>query len=105
MFNLIRVRTGEGRSPEELAETFVHEVGHAKHRMGIDPNRMSRDEFIEARIREEARSEVVGYEMTREWQSLHPQSTKDTSQYAYEKSYYDAVAWAKADRRRAGEPR
>ncbi|MFF5207316.1 hypothetical protein [Streptosporangium sp. NPDC000396] len=64
--DVLRIGLTDERSPQELAETFVHEVNHARNQNTPDPLRMGRQEFIEASLDEEVEGDVKAHEFAQQ---------------------------------------
>lgn len=84
------------RTPEQLAETFVHEVNHARNEGKPNPIGMGREEYIEAALNEEVDGYVKAYEMTRQLEAARGEDVspppdreeiREQFRYAYEKQF------------------
>ncbi|MEV8635116.1 hypothetical protein AB0395_26010 [Streptosporangium sp. NPDC051023] len=84
--DVLRIGLTDQRSPEDLAETFVHEVNHARNQNTPDPLRMGRQEYIEAAIAEEVEGNVKKHEFAQQLAEIrNPGVTVlDTYRSAYE---------------------
>ncbi|MCA9984194.1 MAG: hypothetical protein KDE59_07870 [Anaerolineales bacterium] len=88
-------------NPETSALTFVHEINHGKyHNEGLDPDAttVTRDEYIKARVEEEAEGAVLSIEAKMELEGTTVDVSKATfpQEQEYRQAYNDAIAAAKA---------
>ncbi|MEO3890453.1 hypothetical protein [Nonomuraea sp. B5E05] len=86
-----------GRTPEELAEAFVHEVNHARNEGKPNPLTMGREEYIKAAIEEEVDGEVKAHEMRVQLAAARGESWGWESSYGYA---YQAAVEQENERRR-----
>lgn len=93
------------QSPEDRANTFVHEVNHAEHRNDPDIKKLSRDEFIDKSIDEETEGTVEAIQNNQELQRNRNGNAPGTLlQQEYEDAYNAAVARENAARQKAQRP-
>ncbi|MEU8801506.1 hypothetical protein [Spirillospora sp. NPDC048819] len=94
------------QSPEERANTFVHEVNHAEHRDEPDIDDLSREDFIEQSIDEEVEGTVEAILNNQQLQQNRGgNNPPDTLlQQEYEDAYDSAIADANRARSAAGLP-
>lgn len=87
------------RSPSEIASSYVHEANHACHRNEIDPDDLTRDEYIDRSLSEEVRGTVLAIRFQQQLQELHPDETLPEAplQDEYEQAYDAAVGRAEDD--------
>ncbi|TDC08260.1 hypothetical protein E1267_10900 [Nonomuraea longispora] len=78
-----------GRTPEQLAEVFVHEVNHARTDGDPYPIGMDRDEYVKAAIEEEVDGEVKAHEMRMQLAAARGEPEDWSSDYGF--AYKDAV--------------
>ncbi|TDB87482.1 hypothetical protein E1266_32660 [Actinomadura sp. 7K534] len=92
------------QSPEERANTFVHEVNHAEHH-DADIGDLGREEFVERSIDEEVEGTVEAIQNNRQLQRNRGGNGPDTLlQREYEDAYDDAVTKARRARSELGLP-
>ncbi|MEO3792952.1 hypothetical protein ABGB14_22285 [Nonomuraea sp. B10E15] len=91
-----------GQTPEELAETFVHEVNHARNEGEPNPLGMGREEYIRAAIEEEVDGQVKAYEMRRQLAAARGEQLVHEGEYGW--AYHDAVSVENTERERRGQP-
>ncbi|WP_067824726.1 hypothetical protein [Actinomadura kijaniata] len=94
------------QTPEEIANTFVHEVNHAKHRNEPDPKKMGKQEYIDRAIDEEVNGVAEQIKSNQELRDARgPKYTDQTvMQSQYEDAYKKAVDAENAERARHGRP-
>lgn len=82
------------QSPEERANTFVHEVNHAEHRDDPDIDDLSRDDFIDQSINEETEGTVEAILNNQQLQDTrgNGQVPDTLLQTEYEDAYDQAIA-------------
>lgn len=98
--NVLRIGSADTSSVASLAETYVHEVNHARHQNAPDALRMGREEFINAGLDEEVEGDVKAHELARQSADLRGTELIDS----YGSSYDRAIADAQDARRAAGQP-
>jgi hypothetical protein len=82
------------QTPEERANTFIHEVNHAKNRNVPDPKEMGREEYIDEAIDEEVQGVLDEIQNNQELQRVRGKNNAppDTLlQAEYEQAYQDAI--------------
>jgi hypothetical protein len=87
------------QSPEERANTFVHEVNHAEHRDDPDIDDLSRDDFIDKSIDEETEGTVEAIQNNQQLQ--HNRSNRQVPDTLLQTEYEDAYNRAIADENKA----
>ncbi|TDC80854.1 hypothetical protein [Actinomadura sp. 7K507] len=94
------------QTPVERANTFIHEVNHAKNRNVPDPKEMSREEYIDAAIEEETQGVIDEIENNQELQRLRGKNAPPDTllQAEYEAAYRDAVNAENKARAQAQRP-
>ncbi|WP_143118377.1 MULTISPECIES: ImmA/IrrE family metallo-endopeptidase [Actinomadura] len=101
--NVFYVDTNQ--TPEERANTFVHEVNHAEHRDDPDIDDLSREDFIDKSIDEETEGTVEAIQNNQQLQRNRGGNSPDTLlQQEYEDAYNDAVRRENAARAKAQRP-
>lgn len=95
------------QSVDERANTYVHEMNHARHDGEPDPDDMDRQPYIDASIREETDGTVLEIRNNQQLREARgtPNDPPDTLMQAeYEKAYKDAVDRENAARARNQRP-
>jgi hypothetical protein len=92
------------RSPEAQANTFVHEVNHARNNGEPDPEETERQEYIDAAIDEEVEGTVLGIQNSQQQQENDSSIPDYTLQQEYEDAYDNAVNQASKARSDQGGP-
>jgi hypothetical protein len=101
--NVFYVDTNQ--TPEERANTFVHEVNHAEHRDDPDIDDLSREDFIDQSINEETEGTVEAIQNNQQLQKTRGGNQPDTLlQQEYEDAYNDAIKRENAARAKAQRP-
>ncbi|MEO3822528.1 hypothetical protein [Actinomadura sp. B10D3] len=95
------------QTPEERANTFIHEVNHAKNRNVPDPKKMGREEYVDRAIDEETQGVLDEIKNNQELQRVRGKNNAppDTLlQAEYEAAYRDAIAAENRARAQAQRP-
>jgi hypothetical protein len=87
--------------PNDPATTFVHEMGHAEpanEGTNADVQSMSRDDYVNAELREDAHAESQAYQAEQELnESGHPVDHATVTEPTYNSAYSDAETQARQD--------
>lgn len=100
--DVLRIGGANTRSPEDLAETFIHEVNHARHQGGPNPLTMGREEFVNAAVQEEIDGEIRAHEFRVQLAAARGEQYHGSSDYGY--AYQTAVDDENYRRREQGRP-
>ncbi|GAA2298763.1 hypothetical protein GCM10010149_54440 [Nonomuraea roseoviolacea subsp. roseoviolacea] len=103
-YNVIEIYLRDGDTPEARAATLIHEINHARHRNTPDPTGMSREDYVEAAIREEAQGNIQAYRFTEQLEGIRGREIQDQYEELYEGTYNAAIQNARNERREAGGP-
>lgn len=92
------------QTPEERANTFVHEVNHAQSPDKPDPEELSKEDYVEAAIDEEVEGTVEGIKNNQQLEEARGEEQDDTvAQDEYEEAYEDAVDEENERRKEKGQ--
>ncbi|MQY03875.1 hypothetical protein [Actinomadura macrotermitis] len=94
------------QSPENRANTFVHEVNHAKHRNEPDPKKMKKEEYVDKALDEETQGTVDAILNNQQLQQERGNGTPPATllQNEYETASRNAINAENAARAKAQRP-
>ncbi|GLW10463.1 hypothetical protein Misp01_55910 [Microtetraspora sp. NBRC 13810] len=102
--NEIKLNTN-GSPADQLAQTFVHEVNHARHSGAPDPSNPSQKDYISKAIDEEVDGKVKSFELAAALEQERGTDVQENYGYDAYKAGYDHAVYAEQEARRLrGDP-